>query len=106
MTEDTHEITGLLRDWRSGQPEAGSRLMELVYRELHQIAAQRIRRERGGHTLQATALVHEVYLRLCGSEPIDWQNRAHFFGSRTAAAADLSRLCPPKAKRETRRGWP
>jgi RNA polymerase sigma factor (TIGR02999 family) len=96
MTDDPHEITRLLGDWRSGQPEAGSRLMELVYKELHQIAARRMRRERGGHTLQATALVHEVYLRLCGSEAIDWQNRAHFFA---VAAQQLRRILVDHARR-------
>src|SRR5712692_9332469 len=102
MTEDTHEITRLLRDWRSGQPEAGSRLMELVYRELHQISAQRMRRERGGHTLQATALVHEVYLRLCGSE-IDWRDRVHFF---SVAARLMRRILVDhaRASRRSRRG--
>jgi RNA polymerase sigma factor (TIGR02999 family) len=70
--------------------------MELVYTELHQIAARRMRRERGGHTLQATALVHEVYLRLCGSEAIDWQNRAHFFA---VAAQQLRRILVDHARR-------
>jgi RNA polymerase sigma factor (TIGR02999 family) len=55
-----------------------------------------MRRERGGHTLQATALVHEVYLRLCGSEPIDWQNRAHFFA---VAAQQLRRILVDHARR-------
>jgi RNA polymerase sigma factor (TIGR02999 family) len=74
--------------------------MELVYRELRQIAAQQMRRERGGHTLQATALVHEVYLRLCGSEPIDWQNRAHFFA---VAARQLRRTLIDHARRRQRK---
>ncbi len=70
--------------------------MEVVYGELHQIAARQMRRERGEHTLQATALVHETYLRLFGSEPIDWQNRAHFFA---VAAQQLRRVLVDHARR-------
>ena len=75
MPEDSHSITGLLMEWRSGNKDAAARLMELVYRELHRMASREMRRERGDHTLQATALVHEAYMRLCGSEPIQWQDR-------------------------------
>ena len=78
MTEDSHNITDLLLRWRSGQTGAADQLMELVYGELHQMAARQMRRERGEHTLQATAVVNEAYLRLCRSEPITWQDRAHF----------------------------
>ena len=96
MADDTHEITGLLMDWRAGKSEASSRLMELVYGELHKMAARQMRRESGGHTLQTTALVHETYLRLCGSEPIDWQNRCHFFA---VAAKQLRRVLVDHARR-------
>jgi RNA polymerase sigma-70 factor (ECF subfamily) len=96
MADDTHEITGLLRAWRTGEPEAASRLMELVYGELHRLAARQMRRERDNHTLQTTALVHETYLRLCGSEPIDWQNRGHFFA---VAAQQLRRVLVDYARR-------
>jgi RNA polymerase sigma-70 factor (ECF subfamily) len=96
MADNIHNITGLLQDWRTGKPEAANRLMEVVYGELHQIAARQMRRERGEHTLQATALVHETYLRLVGSEPIDWQNRAHFFA---VAAQQLRRVLVDHARR-------
>lgn len=96
MADDTHNITGLLQEWRAGKQGAANRLMELVYGELHQLAARQMRRERGEHTLQATALVHETYLRLCGSESIDWQNRAHFFA---VAAQQLRRVLVDHARR-------
>jgi hypothetical protein len=73
MSADTRAITRLLVEWRSVNKDASARLMELVYRELRQIASGRTRRERGQHTLQTTALVHEAYIRLCGAEPIQWQ---------------------------------
>jgi len=99
MADDTHNITGLLQDWRTGKPGAANRLIEVVYGELHQIAVRQMRRERGEHTLQATALVHETYLRLFGSEPIDWQNRAHFFA---VAAQQLRRVLVDYARRSQR----
>src|SRR5438067_1731263 len=96
MTDDSHQITGLLQDWRAGKPEAAGRLMELVYGELHRLAARHMRGERGGHTLQTTALVHEAYLRLCGSQSVDWQNRGHFFA---VAAQQLRRVLVDYARR-------
>jgi len=96
MAEGAHNITGLLQDWRTGKPEAANRLMEVVYGDLRQIAARQMRLERGEHTLQPTALVHETYLRLFGSEPIDWQNRAHFFA---VAAQQLRRVLVDHARR-------
>lgn len=96
MTEDSHTITGLLMEWRSGNKDAAARLMELVYRELHRMASREMRRERGDHTLQTTALVHEAYMRLCGSEPIQWQGRAHFFA---VAAHQLRRVLIDHARR-------
>ncbi len=74
------ELTRLLREWSSGRSEALPRLVELVYPELHQIAARLLSRERIGHTLQPTALVNEVYLRLAHAQPgKQWQDRTHFF---------------------------
>ena len=96
MAGDSQNITALLQEWRAGKPGAANRLMELVYGELHQLAVRQMRRERGDHTLQPTALVHEAYLRLCGSEPIDWQNRAHFFA---VAAQQLRRVLVDHARR-------
>src|SRR4051794_10682067 len=74
------DITRLLREWRGGAPEAGDALMERVQRELRQIAASYLRRERSGHSLQPTAIVNEAYLRLVPQRTVHWENRAHFFG--------------------------
>ena len=93
----THTITSLLDRWRSGDQDAAGRLMELVYGELHRIASREMRRERGEHTLQTTALVHEVYLRLCGTETVNWKDRAHFFA---VAAQQLRRILVDHARRE------
>lgn len=73
-------VTALLLDWRAGDEAALERLLPLVYGELREIAEAHVRRERSGHTLQPTALVHETYLRLVAGAPrIDWKDRAHFF---------------------------
>ena len=74
------EITDLLDQMSGDDPRATSELMERVYDELHRLAAGYMRRERGDHTLQTTALVHEAYLRLIGQREIAWKNRAHFLG--------------------------
>jgi len=76
----THEVTRLLQAWGLGDDSALERLMPLVYNELHRLAHRYMAAERPGQTLQTTALVYEVYLRLVGANDIDWQNRAHFFG--------------------------
>lgn len=73
------EITQWLVQWRNGDRAALDQLMSLVYEELHQLADRYMRGERPDHTLQATALVHEAYLRLVELENIQWQDRAHFF---------------------------
>src|SRR5262245_31269264 len=78
------EVTRLLNAVRDGDKNAASGLLPLVYEELRQLARQRMRQERGEHTLQATALVHEAYLRLVQDEPCGWDGRGHFF----AAAAE------------------
>jgi RNA polymerase sigma-70 factor, ECF subfamily len=74
----SHEVTALLRAWSAGDPEALEKLTPLVYRELHRAARRYMVGERSGHTLQATALINEVYMRLVDVRNIDWQNRAHF----------------------------
>ena len=79
MDTPRENVTALLRAWASGDPEAGERLLPVVYRELRRQAAGYLRRERRDHTLPATALVHEAYLRLVG-ERAPWENRNHFFG--------------------------
>jgi len=82
-----HDVTQLLLDWRNGDQGALEKLTALVYDELRRMAARYLRRERSGHTLQATALVNEVYLQLIGQPNVDWRDRAHFF----AIAARLMR---------------
>jgi len=72
-------LTGLLIEWRQGDQAALNRLAPLVYDELRRMAHRYVQRERNGHTLGTTALVHEAYLRLAGQKKIEWQNRAHFF---------------------------
>jgi RNA polymerase sigma factor (TIGR02999 family) len=78
-TPQSQDVTGLLRAWSGGDEDALSKLAPLVYHELHQAARRHMAGERSGHTLQATALINEVYLRLIRAKPTDWQNRAHFF---------------------------
>jgi RNA polymerase sigma factor (TIGR02999 family) len=96
MPHETHSITALLKQWGCGDKSAGNRIMELVYAELHEMASKTMRRERTEHTLQTTALVHEAYLRLCGSEPVQWNDRAHFFA---VAAQQLRRVLVDHARR-------
>jgi RNA polymerase sigma factor (TIGR02999 family) len=82
------DVTRLLEGAAAGDPKAAADLLPLVYDELRRLAAARLADERPGHTLQATALVHEAYLRLVGgSQPQDWSGRGHFF----AAAAEAMR---------------
>jgi RNA polymerase sigma factor (TIGR02999 family) len=80
MPSSPKEVTQLLADWRGGNRQALEELMPLVYQELHRLADHYLRRERVGHTLQATALINEAYLRIINQEGVNWQNRAHFFG--------------------------
>ncbi|HLQ75708.1 MAG TPA: sigma-70 family RNA polymerase sigma factor [Terriglobia bacterium] len=74
------DITQLLRLWSAGDASALEGLTPLVYRELHRLAVRYMGRERPGHTLQATGLVNEVYVRLIDWQSVQWQNRSHFFG--------------------------
>jgi RNA polymerase sigma factor (TIGR02999 family) len=77
---DPHEVTLLLSALSSGDEQAGEKLIPLVYDELRRLARSYMRRERTDHTLQATALVHEAYLKLVEQRSTNWQSRAHFFG--------------------------
>ncbi|MEZ5437684.1 MAG: sigma-70 family RNA polymerase sigma factor [Lysobacteraceae bacterium] len=79
MQSGDNQLTTLLHRWSDGDAEAGERLAAEVYQQLKQMARSQLNREREGHTLQPTALVHEAYLKLVGGKPIDWQDRAHFF---------------------------
>ena len=80
VMETSADVTALLSELTKGNPEASSKLIPLVYDQLRRLADGYMRRERTGHTLQTTALVHEAYLKLLGQHSVDWQNRAHFFG--------------------------
>ena len=86
-TPSPKEITEILVAWSNGDEAALEKLIPLVYQELHRLAHRYLGRERSGHTLQTTALVHEAYLRLIDWKNIQWQNRAHFF----AISAQLMR---------------
>jgi RNA polymerase sigma factor (TIGR02999 family) len=77
---DDGEVTRLLLAWRGGAARAGDALFDIVASELHRLADQAMRRESTGHTLQATALVNEAYLRLVDQRHVEWRNRAHFYG--------------------------
>jgi RNA polymerase sigma factor (TIGR02999 family) len=78
--EPSHDVTQILRDWSGGDENASAKLMPLVYEELRRLARNYLARERGDHTLQATALVHEAYLRLVDERQLTWKDRAHFYG--------------------------
>ncbi|HET6843103.1 MAG TPA: sigma-70 family RNA polymerase sigma factor [Candidatus Angelobacter sp.] len=77
----SHEITALLAELRKGNKQAEEQLIPLVYKELHRLSRHYMRGEKHGHTLQPSALVNEVYMRLAGEHNVDWKNRAHFFGT-------------------------
>ena len=100
---DPKHVTTLLASWRAGDQKARDELFEVVYHELRNLAQRYIRGERSGHTLQPTALVHELYVRLVASEPIVWQNRSHFFA---VAAQTLRRILvdSARARRRSKRG--
>lgn len=101
--EDDHphggEITELLQEWGHGNRAALERLTPLVYDELRRMAARQLSRERPGHLLQRTALVHEAFVKLCGQRAVDWQNRAHFYG---LAAQAMRRILVDHARLEGR----
>ena len=80
LDKQSEDVTGLLLAWGKGDASAGEKLLPAVYDELHKQAARAMRRENDGHTLQATALVHEAYLRLVDQSRVEWRNRAQFFG--------------------------
>jgi RNA polymerase sigma factor (TIGR02999 family) len=91
------DVTRILESIEQGDPNAAGRLLPLVYEELRKLAAARMAREAPGQTLQATALVHEAWLKLAGSDRQKWQGRAHFFG---AAAEAMRRILIDKARRK------
>lgn len=90
-----HEITELLQAWRQGEEHALEKLTPQVYRQLHLAAKRCMARERESHTLQTTALINELYLRLSDLQLIDWQNRAHFFA---LCARQMRRILTDQAR--------
>jgi RNA polymerase sigma factor (TIGR02999 family) len=99
MTGGASQITRLLKAWSGGNEVALKELMPLVYNELRKAARRHMRHERPDHTLEATALVNEVYLRLLKVTGIDWRDRAHFFA---VAAQMMRRLLVDAARARTR----
>ena len=102
-TEKPHEISRILQEWSDGGTDVSEKLMPLIYDELRRQASRYMRRERIGHTLQTTALIHEAYLKLIDKPDVNWQNRAHFFG---VAAQVMKRILVDhaKSKRREKRG--
>src|SRR5262245_8416039 len=94
----TRTVTALLTDWSRGDTTALEQLLPLLYDELRRIAARQLRGERVNHTLQPTALVHEVYLRLVDQRHVGWQDRAHFLG---VAAHTMRRILVDHARRHS-----
>ncbi|HKI35068.1 MAG TPA: sigma-70 family RNA polymerase sigma factor [Gemmataceae bacterium] len=94
-----HEVTRLLNAIEQGDPQAAEQLLPLVYGELRRQAARKLAQERPGQTLDATALVHEAYLRLVGDGASGWQSRGHFFA---AAAEAMRRILVERARRKKR----
>jgi RNA polymerase sigma factor (TIGR02999 family) len=102
MTQTSQKVTKLLEDWSSGDQSVPDKLMPLVYDELRRLAHLYMRREKPGHTLQTSALVHEAYVRLVDQNNIQWESRSHFFG----IAARLMRqiLVDQARRRNAKRG--
>jgi RNA polymerase sigma factor (TIGR02999 family) len=102
---ESSEVTGLLRAWSDGDPDAFECVLPLVYDELHRMAARYLVGERSSVSLQPTALVNELCLRLLGWDPVQWQNREHFFG---VSARMMRRVLVDIARRRRadRRGGP
>lgn len=93
------EVTEILAEMREGSHDAWERLLPLIYSELRQLAARSLRNEREDHTLQATALVHEAYLRMVGQPKVQWRDRAHFIA---AASQTIRRILVDHARTRMR----
>lgn len=94
-TNNTFAVTRLLAAVHSGDPRASEQLLPLIYDELRKLARSYMKHESEGHTIQATALVHEAYMRLVGSADVSWDNRGHFFA---AAALAMRRILVERAR--------
>lgn len=90
------QVTNLLRQWNGGDSRAFEQLVPIVYDELRRLSRYHLRRERENHSLQTTALVHEVYLKLCGEAEPQWEDRAHFFA---VASQIMRRILVDSARR-------
>jgi len=99
MDESKIEVTRILQAINAGHEKSSEALLPIVYDELRRLAASQMGREKPGQTLQATALVHEAYLRLIGGQDSDWSDRGHFFG---AAAQAMRRILVENARRRNR----
>jgi RNA polymerase sigma factor (TIGR02999 family) len=99
MDPAPEQVTQLLNAAVAGDAHAAEELLPLVYEQLRHLAAARMMQQPAGHTLQATALVHEAWLRLAGSNETSWENRAHFF---SAAAEAMRRILVENARRKAR----
>jgi RNA polymerase sigma factor (TIGR02999 family) len=103
VNDKPQEISVILKDWSGGNRASADVLLTLVYDELRKIAGKYLRKERSGHTLQPTALVHEAYMKMIDISDINWQDRAHFF----AVSANVMRhilVDPARAKLADKRG--
>jgi len=105
MASDSDNVTRLLVEWGDGNQQALEALVPLIYKELRNLAHNFLYRERPGHTLQTTALVHEAYLKLIDQNDVRWQNRAHFFA---IAAQAMRRILIDSARKHAaaKRGGP
>lgn len=97
MPKNRSSVSRFLEDPRTGDPQAASHLLPLVYQELRRLARHYMRGEQSGQTIQATELVHEAYLRLVGQQRIDWQGRSHFLAM---AAISMRRILVDRARKK------
>jgi RNA polymerase sigma factor (TIGR02999 family) len=97
VSSESKSVTALLNAWSAGDEAAGNELIAAVYHELRRLAASYLKDERPDHTLQPTALVHELYLKLFSGEPIEWRDRGHFLA---VAARQLRRLIVDYARNQ------
>jgi RNA polymerase sigma factor (TIGR02999 family) len=95
-SESSEDVSALLRAWSDGDQRALEKLTPIVYDELHRLASRYMKRERAGHSLQTTALVHEAYMRLVDYKSMQWQDRAHFFA---VSAQLMRRILVERARR-------
>lgn len=100
--QNDQDITGLLKRWSGGEQAALDELMPLVFNDLRRIARRQVSRERAKQSLEATALVHEVYQRLVDAARVDWKDRAHFFA---LCSRMLRRILVDLARERERRPW-